>query len=221
MQQQNSVLKAYGISAIFFNVIGVFLTFFFASPAATASEILKIVAFGDSLTAGYGLPQSAAFPVQLEKALQKAGFHIRVENAGVSGDTSTGGLQRLDWALANGADLVLLELGANDALRGISPQITRQNLDTIIAKLKQKNIPILLTGMQAPPNMGADYKDEFDRIFPDLAAKYNLAFYPFFLDGVAAIPSLNQDDAIHPNREGVAIIVQKMLPYLADLLKTN
>lgn len=219
--QQNYCLKAYGkFSAIFNTFILICSLFYVLSPSFAAAQ-KTLVAIGDSLTAGYGLPQDAAFPVQLEAALQQSGLDIKIKNAGVSGDTSTGGLQRLDWALANGADYVLLELGANDALRGIEPQITRQNLDKIIQKIQAKNIPIFLTGMKAPPNMGASYQKEFDEIFPTLAEKYNITFYPFFLDGVAAIEKLNQDDAIHPNKDGVAVIVSKMLPSLTDFLNKH
>ncbi len=221
MQKLRPNLLAYGRYCGFFNLIALFSAFFWTIPASTAQEIFKIVAFGDSLTAGYGLPQEDAFPVQLQAALEKEGLVVRVENAGVSGDTSTGGSQRLDWALSGGADLVLLELGANDALRGIEPAVTRQSLSTIIEKLQDKNIPVFLTGMKAPPNMGMDYIQEFDRIYSDLAAKYALPLYPFFLDGVAAIPSLNQDDAIHPNKEGVAVIVKKMTPSLVAFIKSQ
>lgn len=152
--------------------------------------------------------------MQLEAALNESGLNVRMVNAGVSGDTSTGGLQRLDWAIGEDVDLVLIELGANDALRGIEPSVTQASLQTIIEKLQHQNIPIFLTGMKAPPNMGADYIQEFDGIYPRLASGYKLGFYPFFLEGVAADPALNQDDAIHPNKEGVAIIVENMLPSL-------
>ena len=219
MHLKNPTLKPYGENHVTFNVFALSVLLFICFTASANAEIKKIVAFGDSLTAGYGLPQKDAFPVQLEAALQDKGFQIKVENAGVSGDTSTGGLQRLDWAVANGADAVILELGANDALRGIEPSITRKNIDQIITKLKAKDIPVFLTGMRAPPNMGAAYADEFDGLFPTLADKHGVAFYPFFLEGVAAIPSLNQDDAIHPNREGVALIVENMLPSLIEFLK--
>ena len=219
MQIKNPTLKPYGENRVTFNVFALSVLLFICFTASATAEIKKIVAFGDSLTAGYGLPQKDAFPVQLEAALRDRGFEIKIENAGVSGDTSTGGLQRLDWAVANGADAVILELGANDALRGIEPEITRENLDQIITKLKAKDIPVFLTGMRAPPNMGAAYAEEFDSLFPTLADKHDVTFYPFFLEGVAAIPSLNQDDAIHPNREGVALIVENMLPSLIEFLK--
>jgi len=221
MQQQKSVLMPYGKSVRHFNMLSIMLAAFFLIAPVYATETQKMVAFGDSLTAGYGLSQAHAFPVQLERALRDEGLAIKVENAGVSGDTSTGGLQRLDWALANGADFVLLELGANDALRGIDPSITRRNLDAIITKIRAKNIPIFFTGMRAPPNMGPVYQQEFDEIFPELAKKHNLAFYPFFLEGVAAMADLNQSDAIHPNSDGVAIIVKKMVPHLVSFIKNK
>lgn len=221
MQKLRPNLLAYGRHCGYFNLITLFSAFFWFAPAHAAEGTFKIIAFGDSLTAGYGLPQEDAFPQQLQAALKREGLNVRVENAGVSGDTSTGGSQRLDWALSGGADLVLLELGANDALRGIEPAVTRQSLSIIIEKLQEKNIPVFLTGMKAPPNMGADYSQEFDRIYSDLAADYKIALYPFFLDGVAAIPALNQDDAIHPNKEGVAIIVEKMMPSLIAFIKSQ
>ena len=216
-------IRAYGKSVRIFNVFAlVCLLFINLSITASATpNTIKILAIGDSLTAGYGLPQQDAFPVQLEAALNREGLDVKIENAGVSGDTSTGGLQRLDWALAGGADYVLLELGANDALRGIDPAITRKNLDQIIAKIKAMNIPIFFTGMKAPPNMGQNYQAEFDSIFPALAQKHDVTLYPFFLEGVAAISELNQDDAIHPNKAGVAIIVDNMLPSLIKFLKLN
>ncbi len=221
MHKQKRDLLPYGKYRPLFNVFAVFMLFFMLIGGSDAKDRLTLVALGDSLTAGYGLPQSDAFPVQLQAALEREGLNIRVENAGVSGDTSTGGVQRLDWALGNGADFVLLELGANDALRGIEPAVTRKSLIDIIEKLKAKNIPVMLTGMKAPPNMGPDYQQEFDRIYPELAARYDLAFYPFFLEGVAAVPTLNQDDAIHPNKEGVAVIVKKMIPALLSFIKDN
>lgn len=173
---------------------------------------IRIVALGDSLTAGYQLPPADAFPVKLQAALRAGGRRVSVENAGVSGDTSTGGLERLDWAVAEGTDLVILELGANDALRGIAPAITRRNLDEIIARLKARGIAVLLAGMLAPPNMGAAYGAEFNRIFPELAEKHGVPLYPFFLDGIAATPALNLADGMHPNGRGVDIIVQRILP---------
>src|SRR5690606_20321704 len=155
-----------------------------ALPTEQLSQI-RIVGFGDSLMAGYLLPSNAAFPQQLEKALNDKGIEVSMENAGVSGDTTTGGLSRIDWSVPDGTDLVILELGANDALRGISPEITEKNLDTMITRLKERDIDMILAGMLAPPNMGQDYADKFNPIYPRLAQKHQIAVYPFFLDGVA------------------------------------
>lgn len=182
-----------------------------------------ILAFGDSLTAGYGLDPGQGFTRQLEQALQQQGHDVRVINGGVSGDTSSGGLSRLEWVLSglkNGRpDLVILELGANDALRGIPPDITRKNMARMLEILEKAEIPTLVAGMIAPPNMGPDYSADFNRIFPELAAKYHDTLYPFFLDGVAGDARLNQSDAMHPNARGVAIIVGKMMPYILQALK--
>lgn len=183
------------------------------------AEPLRLVALGDSLTAGYNLPPDAAFPIRLEKALRAEGLDIRVDNAGVSGDTSTSGLARLDWALDGKPDGVILELGANDALRGIPPELTEANLDRILSRLKANGIPVLLAGMLAPPNWGPEYRKAFDSLYPRLAAKHGVAFYPFFLDGVAAVPHLNQDDGNHPTAEGVDEIVRRMLPAAKALLE--
>eukprot|EP01036_Dinobryon_divergens_P016210 gene16210-21967_t len=174
--------------------------------AARAADPVRLVALGDSLTAGYQLPPAAAFPVQLERALSARGLAVTVANAGVSGDTATGGLSRLDWAIGDDVKGVLLELGANDALRGVPPAETRAALDTIITRLKARGIGVLLIGMRAPPNMGADYQAAFDAIYPDLAAKHGVPLYPFFLDGVVADPTLNLPDGMHPTEKGVAVI---------------
>ncbi|PTM51808.1 (3S)-malyl-CoA thioesterase [Phreatobacter oligotrophus] len=190
-----------------------------AVPAtAQTPRPVTIVALGDSLTAGYQLPPADAFPVKLQAALRAKGVAVTVENAGVSGDTSSGGLDRLDWAVGDGVDAVILELGANDALRGIDPAITRRNLDAIITRLKERNIPILLTGMIAPPNMGSTYGAAFNPIFPDLAAKHGLLFDPFFLEGVAAERDLNLADGMHPNGRGVDVIVRRILPKVEELI---
>lgn len=179
-----------------------------------------IVAYGDSLAHGFGLPDAEIFPVQLQKALVARGMDVRVENAGVSGDTTAGGLARLDWTLSGGEvpDLVIVELGGNDGLRGLSPEQAEANLDQILTRIKARGIKVLLTGMKAPPNLGADYVAAFDAIFPRLAQKHGVPFYPFFLDGVAADPALNQPDGIHPNAKGVAIIVERIIPYVVDAL---
>lgn len=183
-----------------------------------AGETLQIVALGDSLSAGYGVGPGESFPEQLQAALRDAGHDVSVANAGVSGDTTSGGLARLEWSVPQEADLVIVELGANDALRGISPEITERNLDQILAKLQARDQTALLAGMMAPPNMGPDYAAEFDGIYQRLADKYDVAFYPFFLDGVAAEPALNQDDGMHPNPEGVAVIVERILPAVTEAL---
>jgi acyl-CoA thioesterase-1 len=189
-----------------------------APAAAQTGAPLKIVAFGDSLTAGYGLPAQEAFPARLERALKAKGHNVEIENAGVSGDTASGGLSRLDWSIADGTDAVIVELGANDMLRGVQPRVTLQALDDILARLKARNIPVLLSGMRAAPNMGADYVREFEAIFPALAQKYDVVFYPFFLDGVAADPRLALRDGVHPNGAGVQIIVDGILPKVEELI---
>jgi acyl-CoA thioesterase I len=191
------------------------------APARAQAPPLRIVALGDSLTAGFNLPASAAFPAQLQRALaerHERGRRVEIENAGVSGDTSQGGLDRLDWSVAEGVAGVILELGANDALRGIDPGQTLAALDTIITRLKERRIAVLLAGMRAPPNMGPDYAGRFDAIFAELSQKHALVFYPFFLDGVAGRPELNQRDGIHPTAEGVGVIVQRMLPSVERFL---
>lgn len=182
------------------------------------AESLRVLALGDSLTAGYGLPADAAFPVQLEKALRAQGFDVSIINAGVSGDTSAGGRARLDWALAEKPRMAIVELGANDGLRGIDPKVTEQNLDAILTRLKAEGVAVLLTGMQAPPNYGPDYADAFRQVFVHLAEKHRVVFYPFFLDGIARDPKLNQGDGLHPTREGVAVIVQRILPSVKQVL---
>jgi acyl-CoA thioesterase-1 len=186
---------------------------------AGVQKPLRIVAFGDSLFAGYGLRPAQAFPVQLQKALKARGHNVVITNAGVSGDTTAGGLKRLAWAVPPDTDAVILELGANDALRGIDPKLTRANLETIIARLEQRNIPILLAGMRSPANWGEHYSDDFDAIFPALAREHDLLFYPFFLDGVVLEAKLNQQDGMHPNGKGVAAIVKRMTPSVEELLE--
>jgi acyl-CoA thioesterase-1 len=183
-----------------------------------AAEPVKIVALGDSLTAGFGLPREAAFPARLEAALRAKGFAVEIANAGVSGDTPSGGLARLDWSVPEGTDAVILELGANDALRGLDPKVTRAALDAILRRLGERRIAVLLTGMRAPPNMGSDYGRAFDAIFPDLAAAHDVVFYPFFLDGVAAERVLNQGDGMHPTAAGIDAIVERILPKAEELI---
>lgn len=188
------------------------------SATAVSSRPLTIVAFGDSLTAGYGVKTSDSFPAQLQMALQAKGHKVTVTNAGVSGDTTSGGLERLDWALDPKPDAVIMELGANDALRGIDPKVPRENLDKMLADLKAKGIPVLLTGMKAPNNWGDDYAKKFDAIFPDLAKTYDVPLYPFFLEGVALDPSFTQPDGLHPTAKGVAEIVKRILPDVEALI---
>lgn len=188
-----------------------------AGPAGAADKP-RLMVLGDSLTAGYGLPAADAFPVRLEAALEKAGISATVINAGVSGDTTAGGLARIAWALADKPTHAVVELGANDALRGIDPGTTRRNLDALLARLQAAGVRVLLAGMYAPPNWGREYEEDFRKIYPDLAAKYDIGLYPFFLDGVAARRELNQDDGIHPNEKGVAVIVERILPHVRRLL---
>jgi acyl-CoA thioesterase-1 len=177
-----------------------------------------IVALGDSLTAGYGLPQNQSFPAQLQAALEARGQKVKIINAGVSGDTATAALQRLDWALPDDADAVIVELGGNDALQGIPPEGTRQALAKIMDKLKAKGLPVLLAGMEAPRNMGKEYVEQFRAIYPDLAARYDVLLYPFFLDGAALHDDLLQADGIHPNGKGVAVIVENIMPKVEALI---
>lgn len=186
--------------------------------SSAMAHVPVILDFGDSLTAGHGLPASEAFPARLEAWLHDRGIEARVVNAGVSGDTTAGGLARLDWALGDKPDLVILALGANDALRGIPPATVRDNLDKMITKILASGAKVLLLGMQAPPNWGDDYKRAFDRIFQDLAQEHHLPLYPFFLEGVAMKPELNQPDGLHPNERGVAMIVEKVAPVVASII---
>lgn len=185
---------------------------------SASGEPYKIVGFGDSLMAGYGLDAGLSFPEKLENALREKGHDVVIVNAGVSGDTTSGGLSRLDWSVPDGTQLVILELGANDMLRGIEPQQTRQNLDTMITRLRQKNITVLLAGMLAAPNLGPDYQAAFDAIFPELAEKHGIELYPFFLDGVAGQPTYQLKDGMHPNAAGIDIMVSRVLPTVEKLL---
>jgi acyl-CoA thioesterase-1 len=209
---------------------GPFMTIIFACAAAFAAMIaplpaahaqnnpIRLVALGDSLSAGYNLPQAAAFPVALERALKAKGYRVEVANAGVSGDTSAGGLDRLDWSVPDGTDGVILELGANDMLRGLDPAGTRKNIEAIVERLKSRNIPVMLAGMYASRNLGSDYVQKFDSIYPDIAKKHDLVLYPFFLDGVAGDRSLNLPDGMHPTAKGVEIIVERILPSVESFL---
>lgn len=188
--------------------------------ARATGRPLRLVALGDSLTAGYGLPASAAFPALLERELKARGHDVVIVNAGVSGDTASGGLARLDWSVDEGVDGVIVELGANDALRGLDPQVTRTALEGILDRLAARRIPAMLSGMRAPPNYGADYAARFDRIYPELAETRGLILDPFFLEGVAGRRELNQPDGIHPTAEGVKLIVQRILPGVERFIAT-
>ena len=188
------------------------------SSTFAPTKTLKRVALGDSVTAGYNLPGSAAFPTVLEKMLRDKGIPVEIANAGVSGDTSQGGLERLDWSGPDGTDGVILELGANDALRGVDPALTERSLDAIVTGLKARGIPVLLAGMYAPRSNGPDYVTRFDAIYPKLAEKHGLILYPFFLDGIAGDRVLNQPDMLHPTAEGVRVIAQRILPTVERFL---
>jgi len=187
---------------------------------STAARPLKLVAFGDSLSAGYNLSGSAAFPAVLEQALRGKGVAVEIVNAGVSGDTTQGGLERLDWSVPDGTDGVILELGANDALRGVDPAQTRQALEAMIARLKERKIAVMLAGMYAPRNLGEDYAKRFDAIYRELAEKHGLVLYPFFLEGIAGDRALNQADGLHPTAEGVSVIVRNILPTVERFIAT-
>lgn len=208
--------KSYGIVKPL--VAAFALTLALALPAAAQERPVKIVAFGDSLTAGFGLPGVAAFPSRLREFLKLRGYNVEVVNAGVSGDTTTGGLARVDWSVPEGTDAVIVELGANDFLRGVDPAVTYRALDGILGKLSARRIQILLCGFVAGKNMGPEYERAFNAIFPALAQKYGAVFYPSFLDGVGGVRSLNQIDGIHPNTDGVDVIVKKILPKTEELI---
>jgi acyl-CoA thioesterase-1 len=187
-------------------------------PRAHAETPIHIVALGDSLTAGLGLPEKDGFVPRLQAALAAKGIATAITNAGVSGDTAAAGLARLDWSVPEGTDAVIVELGANDMLRGIKPEVTRQALDAILQRLAARHIAVLLCGMRAAPNLGAEYGQAFERIYPELAAKYGVMLYPFFLDGVAADLSLIQPDGLHPSAAGVEVIVARIVPKLQQLI---
>lgn len=200
------------------SAMAVLVGFWLSFAPAMADESPVIVAFGDSLSAGYGLEDADSFPVQLERALRDNGLAATVINSGVSGDTTAGGRARLAWSIPDDVDLVILELGANDGLRGIDPAETDANLDAMLGELAARDIRVLFAGMLAPPNLGREYGAAFNEVFPRLAEKYDVTFYPFFLEGVAADPALNQRDGIHPNAEGVARIVDRITPYVLAAL---
>jgi len=195
------------------------LVFVFLAVQTALAAPVTLLALGDSLTAGLGLETPEAFPARLEAALKAKGLDVRIVNAGVSGDTAAAGLARLDWALSDDVGGLIVELGANDALRGLDPVQTEAALDAILAKAAARKWPVLVAGMQAPPNLGPDYAAAFDAIYPRLAKKHGAILYPFFLDGVAAQPSLNQADGIHPNGKGVDIIVERIMPSVEGLIR--
>ena len=198
-----------------------FVLLVFAIAPATADEgaPVHIVTYGDSLTAGYQLKADEAFPVQLAAALKAKGHNVRVTNAGVSGDTTAAGLARFDWAVPDDTDAVILELGANDALRGIDADVARQNLDAILTKLGERNIAVLIAGLPPPKNWGKDYEARFGTMYAELAEKHGALLYPFFLDGVALNPALNLPDGLHPTGEGVGVIVKNILPQAEALIE--
>ena len=189
-----------------------------ANGVEAAERAVKIVVLGDSLSAGFGLPVEAAFPSRLAEAMKTKDAAVTIANAGVSGDTASAGLDRLDWSVPEGTDAVILELGANDALRGLDPKLTKAALEKILRKLGDRHIAVLLAGMRAPRNMGHDYARDFDALYPALASTHPVVFYPFFLDGVAADSKLNQGDGIHPNATGVDVIVARILPRVEELI---
>jgi acyl-CoA thioesterase-1 len=214
----------YGLARMAFKqLLGAFLAMVtvFAANAAANADPYRIVGVGDSLMAGYGLGPGEGFTERLQAKLREKGIAAEVANAGVSGDTSSGGLSRLDWSVPDGTQLVILELGANDMLRGITPDVTERNLDTMLARLTERKIPVLLVGMRAAPNLGADYQTTFDAIYPKLAQKYGVPLYPFFLDGIAADPQYLQADGMHPNPKGVDRMVDGILPTLEKLVATK
>jgi len=188
------------------------------ATAARETKPVKMVVLGDSLSAGLGLSAPAAFPARLQKALQSKGIAVDMINAGVSGDTSSGGRDRLDWSVPEGTQAVILELGANDALRGVDPKVTRSALTDILTRLKARGIAVLLCGMVAPPNYGADYSARFNAIYPDIAREFGVPLYPFFLEGVATEAKLNQPDGLHPTAEGIDVIVKNILPTVEAFL---
>ncbi|WP_239025017.1 arylesterase [Rhodoligotrophos defluvii] len=188
-------------------------------PARAQTAPLKLVVLGDSLSAGYRLGAGEDFPSQLEAALKQRGHNVTVVNAGVSGDTASGGLSRLDWAVPEDADAVIVELGANDALRGVDPAVTEKALNAILQRLGERGIPVLLAGMIAPPNMGKDYGEAFNPIYSRLAQQHDALLYPFFLEGVATDAALNLDDGMHPNAKGIAAIVERITPLVEQLLE--
>jgi acyl-CoA thioesterase-1 len=207
----------YGASPQRVNILACFVSLFL-SFQASAAEPVKIVMLGDSLTAGYGLVKGQAVPAQLERALKAEGVNVKIINAGVSGDTSAGGRARLTWALSEQPEGLIIELGANDGLRGLDPKQTFKNLNAIIEQALSAQIDVLLTGMLAPPNLGPEYGKDFNRVYPLLARYHGIELYPFYLEGVVSDPALNLEDGLHPNEKGVAIIVKNLLPKVKNFI---
>ena len=225
--------RAFGVGrALLVNVLGAALALSLSAPLPAAAQTpapasapnpasVRLLAFGDSLTSGYGLAPEEAFPVKLQARLQADGFKVEVTNGGFSGDTTAGGLARVKWVLADYPQFVLVEFGANDALRGLDPSLARANLVKILDRMKGAGVRVLLVGMRAPANWGPDYEQQFNAIYPDLAKQYGVPLYPFFLDGVALDPALNQPDGLHPNEAGVDVIVARIAPAVEKLLKSK
>lgn len=212
-------LQTYGVYVRSFHIWPFALAVFAAFVMPASAKPVTLVALGDSLTAGYQLPASAALPAALERRLQALGLDVRIENAGVSGDTASGGLDRLDWAVGEGVSGVIVALGANDMLRGIDPALTQQALEDIIKKLKARRIDVLLVGMLATPSLGRDYVEKFNKIYPTLAERYDIPLYPFLLEGIAQNRQLNLADGIHPNRDGVEVIAKALEPAVARFIE--
>lgn len=217
--KRGGVLNGYGIRRRLFNIALLALAVTLAGTSMASAAPKRLLIFGDSLVAGYGLPQEDGFIAQLGRSLKAAGHDVVLLDGGVSGDTSAGGRSRIGWALTERPTHALVELGANDALRGVDPKETHKNLEGVLEALERANVPAVLAGMRAPRNFGDDYADSFDAIYPDLAGGRMVRLYPFFLEGVALDPALNQADGIHPNAKGVSVIVEKILPDIIKLLR--
>ena len=215
MNVWRNILRRKGFRSVNLGLVGVAV---WLGAGVAVAEPVKILALGDSLTAGYGLVNEDAFTSQLQRALKADGLDVTVINAGVSGDTSAGGRARLGWALADKPEAIIIELGANDGLRGLEPAETERNLDAIVGEVKARGLAVLLSGMMAPPNLGKEYGAKFNAIYPKLAKKHGVLFDPFFLEGVAADPALNQADRVHPNVEGVQVIVNRLVPVVRELV---
>ena len=215
MNVWRNILRRKGFRSVNLGLVGVAV---WLGAGVAGAEPVKILALGDSLTAGYGLVKADAFTSKLQRALNANGLDVTVINAGVSGDTSAGGRARLGWALADKPEAIIIELGANDGLRGLEPAETERNLDAIVGEVKARGLAVLLSGMMAPPNLGKEYGAKFNAIYPKLANKHGVLFDPFFLEGVAADPALNQADRIHPNVKGVQVIVNRLVPLVRELV---